>query len=48
MENHIDLVNIGLTIKHHIGWQDYNDLATQASQITLTEDVWVEATIGLN
>lgn len=34
-ENHINLVNTGQTIKHHMGWSDYNDLATQSTPIAL-------------
>lgn len=35
MENHLDLVRTGLTIQHHFGWQDYNDLSTKTTPVTL-------------
>ena len=42
MENDIDLVNRGLLIENSFGWQDYNDLATKTTPITLTADTWTE------
>lgn len=39
-ENDIDLVNRGLLIENSFGWQDYNDLATKTTPITLTANTW--------
>ena len=43
MENHLQLVREGKTITHHFGWQDYNDLATKTTPITLiNQNQWYE------
>lgn len=39
-ENDLDLVRRGLLIENHFGWQDWNDLATKTTPITLTQNVW--------
>lgn len=44
-ENDLDLVRRGLLIENHFGWQDYNDLATKTTPITLTTaDTWYPLT----
>lgn len=43
-ENYINLVQNGLLIKNHFGWEDYNDLATTTAPLPLTiPDLWYDA-----
>lgn len=42
-ENDLDLVRRGLLIENHMGWQDYNDLATKTTPVTVSvADQWYD------